>query len=394
MALVNMHDMLSHAYENKYAIGAFDVVNLDMLQGIIEAAEQCRAPVIIGLAEPHLSHFNLGLIAPAVEAAARSCSVPVAIHFDHGSNLKNAIDGVRHGCNSLMVDGSHLPLQENVDLTKDVVKMAHACGIPVEAELGYVPENGDDLVYTTAAEASGFVRYTEVDFLAVSIGTIHGRVTGKPRLDFTRLRQINEALGIPLVLHGSSGLSEDQFRRLVANGIAKINYFTALTDCAADLLRKNVKNGDDNYLALFNGVRQVVEEEAGRLMRIWGSAGRAAEVLERCRPWKLVDHIIKFNLPDCDASEAALIVSRGRNILAEIPGVREVITTVTLDEPAIHRYRWILRVTSPLVIEQLRLHSGFNTFMNRHVHNQASDLVSKTFLQDVPNVKSPPAEQR
>ena len=388
MALVHMRDMLRHAYENKYAIGAFDVVNLDMLQGIIDAAERCRAPVIIGLAEPHLPHFNLALLAPAAEAAARMCNVPVAIHFDHGSHMENIVAGIRHGCNSLMIDGSNFELQENIDLTKEAVKMAHACGIPVEAEMGYVPDNGDEMVLTTAAEASGFVRYTDIDSLAVSIGTVHGRNTGKSRLDFVRLRQINEALNMPLVLHGSSGLTDDQFRRLIANGIAKINYFTALTDRAAGLVRANAKNGDDGYLRLFSGVRQVVEEEADRLMRVWGSAGRAAEVLEQCRPWKLVDHIIKFNLPNSDASDAALIVSRGRNILAEIPGVREVITTVSLDEPGEHRYRWILRVTSPLVVEQLRQHSAFNIFMNRYMHNQATDLVSKTFLQDMPETTS------
>jgi len=383
MALVHMRDMLRHAYENKYAIGAFDVVNLDMLQGIIDAAERCRAPVIIGLAEPHLPHFNLSLLAPAVEAAARMSSVPVAIHFDHGTRMENIVAGIRHGCNSLMIDGTNFELQENIDLTKDVVKMAHACGIPVEAEMGYVPDNGGEIVLTTAAEAAGFVRYTNVDCLAVSIGTVHGRNTGKPRLDFVRLRQIDEALNMPLVLHGSSGLTDDQFRRLIASGIAKINYFTALTDRAAHLLRDNTKNRKDGYLSLLSGVRQVVEEEADRLMRVWGSAGRAAEVLEQCRPWKLVDHIIKFNLPNSDASDAALIVSRGRNILAEIPGVREVITTETLDDPGEHRYRWILRVTSPLVVEQLRHHSAFNIFMNRYMHNQATDLVSKTFLQDM-----------
>ena len=388
MALVHMRDMLQHAYENKYAIGAFDVVNLDMLQGIIDAAERCRAPVIIGMAEPHLTHFNLALLAPAAEAAARMSSVPVAIHFDHGSSLQSVVKGIRYGCNSLMIDGSNFELQDNIDLTKEVVKVAYACGIPVEAEMGYVPENGGELVFTTAAEAVGFVRYTEVDCLAVSIGTVHGRNTGKSRLDFVRLRQINEALNMPLVLHGSSGLTDDQFRRLIANGIAKINYFTALTDRAAGLVRANAKNRDDGYLRLFSGVRQVVEEEADRLMRVWGSAGRAAEVLEQCRPWKLVDHIIKFNLPDSDGSDAALIVSRGRNILAEIPGVREVITTETLDEPGEHRYRWILRLTSPLVVEQMRQHSAFNVFMNRYVHNQATDLVSKTFLQDMPEITS------
>lgn len=387
MALVHMNDMLLHAYENQYAVGAFDVVNLDMLQGIIDAAEACRAPVILGIAEPHLSHFNLATFAPAVEAAARNSNIPVAIHFDHATSLDNIVEGIKHGCNSFMIDGSALDLQGNIDLTKDAVKIARACGVPVEAEMGYVPEEGGKLIYTSASEAAGFVRYTEVDALAVSIGTVHGKLKGKPKLDFTRLRQINEAVGIPLVLHGSSGLTDEQFHRLISNGIAKINYFTALTDQAAKLLRDNAKDKNGRYLNIFSGVRSVVEDEASRLMRVWGSAGRAAEVLDRCRPWQLVDHIIKFNLPNSDASEAALVVTRGCNVLAKIPGVRDVITTETLDNPAEHYYRWILRMTSPLVAEQLHKDSEFATFMNRYVHPQASNLVSKTFLQDIPDSK-------
>ncbi len=383
MALVHMKDMLRHAYENKYAVGAFDVVNLDMLQGIINAAEACRAPVILGLAEHHLSHFTLETFAPAVEAAARNSSVPTAIHFDHATNLENIVKGIRHGCNSFMIDGSNLDLQDNIDLTKDAVKIAHACGVSVEAEMGYVPEGDGELVYTSAAEAAGFVRYTEVDSLAVSIGTVHGRFSGKPKLDFTRLRQINETLGIPLVLHGSSGLTDEQFHRLISNGISKINYFTALTEQAAQLLRDNAKNKDDGYLNLFSGVRKVVQEEADRLMRAWGSAGRAAEVLERCQRWNLIDHIIKFNLPANDAAEAAHIVSRGRKILSEIPGVRDVIASDAMEPDKNQRYRWIIRVTSPQVIEQVRKDSEFRQFLSRYINRHDTDLVIKTYRQDM-----------
>ncbi|MCW8947648.1 MAG: class II fructose-bisphosphate aldolase, partial [Sedimenticola sp.] len=183
MALVQMHDMLRHAYENKYAVGSFDVVSMDFLQGVINAAEQCRAPVILGLAEPYSDHFDMELLATAVESAARRSSVPVAIHYDHGSSIEGVIRGIRHGCNGVMIDASDRSLDENIATTKEVVEIAHACGVPVEAELGYVPDNGNDLIFTTVDEARGFVRLTGVDFLAVSIGTVHGRFKGKPRLD-------------------------------------------------------------------------------------------------------------------------------------------------------------------------------------------------------------------
>lgn len=379
MALVHMRDMLRHAYDNQYAVGAFDVINLDMLQGVINAAEACRAPVILGIAEPHFAHFSLETFAPAVEAAAQNSSVPVAVHLDHASHLDTIAAGIHHGCNSLMIDGSNLDLQGNIELTRDAVAIARACGLPVEAELGYVPESGGELVFTTAAEAQGFVRHTEVDFLAVSIGTVHGRFAGKPKLDFTRLRQINDALNIPLVLHGSSGLSDEQFHRLIAGGIAKINYFTALTDRAAHLLRDNAKNGGDDYLNLFSGVRQVVEDEAGRLMRAWGSAGRAAEVLTQCAPWTLVDHDIHFKLPTDDPDEEALIAEKGRQILSRIPGVRHAATAKAIDEHATYPSCWRLQLTSESVIEALHQNSDFQAYTQRYFQNHASSLSALSY---------------
>ncbi len=381
MALVKMQDMLRHAYDNKYAVGAFDVVSLELLQGVINAAEQCRAPVILGLAEPHLEHFDIELLAPAVEAAARRSSVPVAIHYDHGSGVEGAINGIRHGCNGVMVDGSHLALQENIERTKAVVAMAHSCGVPVEAELGYVPDSGDDLVFTSVEEARGFVRLTGVDFLAVSIGTAHGRLSGKPRLDYQRLRQINEALQIPLVLHGSSGLSDDQFRRLIANGIAKVNYFTAITDHAAEQMRSNARDKDQGYLKLFSGVREGVEQDADRLMRIWGSAGRAAEVLEQCQSWQGVEHVLKFNLPASDVEEEAMISRRGRRLMMQIPGVREVIIGEAFNDTVSPRFCWQLRLASAEVAEVLKQHKEFKEFTRRYLREGGAEVSSTSYRE-------------
>jgi len=381
MALVQMQDMLRHAYDNKYAVGAFDIVSLELLQGVINAAEKCRAPVILGLAEPHLQHVDLELLAPAVEAAARRSSVPVAIHYDHGSSVAGAEQGIRHGCNGVMVDGSLLSLQENIECTKQVVAMAHSCGVPVEAELGYVPDSSDDLVFTSVEEARGFVRLTGVDFLAVSVGTVHGRLKGKPKLDYQRLRQINEALQMPLVLHGSSGLSDDQFRRLIANGVAKINYFTAITDCAAGRLRDNARVKDNGYLKLFQGVSETVEQEAERLLRVWGSAGRAAEVFEQCQPWQGVEYVLKFNLPDSDAEEQALIARRGRKLITKIPGVRELVVAETYDDSTLPRYCWQLRLASAEVVASLKQHPDYLTFTRRYLRNEATDLTSSSYRQ-------------
>ena len=193
MPLVHMAEMLHHAYENHYAVGAFDVVSLDFISGVIAAAEEKQAPVIISLAESHFEYFeyfeyfDFELLMAAVVRAAERSIIPVAIHLDHGESLESAIRAVNMGCTGIMVDASNLPLDENIAQTRAVVDMAHACGIPVEGELGYVPgvEGEDaerhpgDIQYTTVEEARRFIDETGADFLAVSIGTVHGRMKGK-----------------------------------------------------------------------------------------------------------------------------------------------------------------------------------------------------------------------
>ncbi|MEN8131147.1 MAG: class II fructose-bisphosphate aldolase [Pseudomonadota bacterium] len=225
---------------------------------------------------------------PAVEASSRRASVPVAIPLDHSTSIDTAERAINLGCNGVMVDASHMPLPDNIHCTRAVVHMAHACGVPMEGEQGYVPGiEGEDaerhpgkISYTTVAEARGYVDQTGVDLLAVSVGTVHGRMKGKPKLDFQRLKHINETLAILLVIHGGTGLSSDQFRKLIANGVAKINSYTGLADAASVCIQKNAKatrNGE--YTSLMQDVQDAVSLEAERCIRLWGSAGRATEVL-------------------------------------------------------------------------------------------------------------------
>ena len=246
MALVNMRDMLEHAWRNRYAVGGFDLVSLDFLEAIITAAERQQAPVILSLAESHFEYYDFELAMAATVAAARRTPVPVAIHLDHGADLASAIRGVNLGCTGVMIDASTLSLADNVARTRDVVAMAHGCGVPVEGELGYVAgvegedaeKHPGDVVYTSPGEAQDYVAQTGVDFLAVSIGTVHGRMRGEPKLDLDRLAEINERVRLPLVIHGGTGLSDAQFRALIERGVAKINYYTALADAAAARLRR------------------------------------------------------------------------------------------------------------------------------------------------------------
>jgi fructose-bisphosphate aldolase class II len=395
MPIVDMKDMLQHAYRHRYAVGAFDLVSLDFLEGIMAAAERARAPVILSLAESHFEYFDFELVMPAVEVAARRASVPVAIHLDHGDSLKSATRAISFGCNGVMVDASHEPFSVNVQRTHAVTEMAHACGIPVEGELGYVPgvEGEDaerhpgDVSYTTPEEARTYVEQTGVDFLAVSIGTVHGRMRGTPKLDFQRLKQINEALGIPLVIHGGTGLSDDQFRQLIANGVAKINYYTALSDAAAKQVNENTRAGTSSgFTGLVKNIRTVVAAEAERCMRRWGAAGRASEVLSYCRSWLPVEHLIIYNTGGIDKAGAEAMIAEGRRVLSAIPGVREVFTGEALQDDARYRYTWLVRFCHPAVIDSYRKHPDHVAFADKLFRPVAGERISIDYQATGPAV--------
>jgi fructose-bisphosphate aldolase, class II len=387
MPLIDMGDMLRHAYRNGYAVGAFDLVGLDFLEAIVAGAEACRAPVILSLAESHFGYFDFELAMAAVVAAARRADVPVAIHLDHGASLASAEHAIRLGCNGVMVDASTQPFAENVARTREVVAMARTCAVPVEGELGYVAGvEGDDaerhpgeIVYTSPEEARAYLEQTGVDFLAVSIGTVHGRMRGEPQLDFERLAAIDAALGIPLVIHGGTGLSDAQFRTLVENGVAKINYYTALSDAAAARICANAAAGiDGGYTALLRGAREAIRAEVERCIGLWGGAGRADALLHDCRRWREVEHLIVYNVDPALDEEASVeqMMARGREVLGTIPGVRRVCTGRAVQEQAKFRYTWLVRFSGRPVIEGYRDHPLHVEFADRTFRPIAGDRIS------------------
>lgn len=388
MPLVNMQDMLTHAYRDGYAVGAFDLVSLDFLEAIVQGAENRSAPIILSLAESHFEYFDFELAMAATVAAARRARVPIAIHLDHGLSLDAAVRAIRFGCNGVMVDVSTRPFAENVAHTRAVVDMAHACGVPVEGELGYVAGvEGEDaekhpgeVIYTSPAQAREYIDRTGVDFLAVSIGTVHGRMQGVPKLDFERLQRINEIAGIPLVIHGGTGLTDDQYRSLITRGVAKINYYTALADAAAHSIRAQAQqDARAGYTGLLRGVRNAIRAEVERVIALWGGAGRADEVLKAATPWREVEHCIVYNTSNTHDDELERMMARGRTSLGAIPGVRRVFTGRARRDDAKYRYCWLVRFASAAVVASYRDHPDHARFADTQFRPQAVDRLSIDF---------------
>jgi len=277
--LVTLNDILPKARDGHYAVGLFNTTDTDTLEAVITAAEEARSPVIIGTAEVLLYGGELQLIIPGMIAAAKRATVPVAVHFDHGLTFDRCMEALRLGCSSIMFDGSLHEGAMNLSETAEVVRIAHAMGVSVEGEIGHVGEaaRGDGDVsdmYTTPEEAKNFVDATGVDALAVAIGTAHGVYKSKPRLDIDRLRAIRAAIDTPLVLHGGSGLSDDDFRNTVAAGIAKINIYTDLCTAGIRAMQDGLAEGLD-YLGIRNKKVEYVKEVVHSKMALFGSVGKA-----------------------------------------------------------------------------------------------------------------------
>lgn len=277
--LVNLDYVLKKAQEEKYAVGLFNTTDTDMLEAAISAAEEMNSPIIIGTAEILLPYGELDLIAPSVIAAAKRAKVPVVVHYDHGLTFERCMQALKLGFTSIMFDGSAGDSDQNIKDTAQIVKIAHAFGATVEGEIGHVGDAtvGDNVVtdnYTTPEEALDFIEKTGVDALAVAIGTAHGAYKEKPCLDLERLRQIREKVNTPLVLHGGSGLSDDDFRNTIRDGIAKINIFTDL--CVAGV--EGVKEGLEkelSYLEMRNLKVEKIKEVVKTKIRLFGSENKA-----------------------------------------------------------------------------------------------------------------------
>jgi len=262
-------------------VGAFNVVSLESLQAILEAATQMRSPVILNVAEVHFKYVDLETIAPVIRRAAEKAAIPAALHLDHGVSFEAIMRALRAGFTSVMFDGSTLPYEENVQQTREIVKMAHAIGVTVEAELGVVggaegsSEATDDRgMLTDPKQAEDFVKRTKVDALAVAIGSAHGLYRAKPKLDFKRLAEIRDATGIPLVLHGGSGIPDEDFKRAIELGICKINVYTEMAQIASHRIR-GILDKDPSFISfpdLLIAAREAMRDLVMEKIKVFGTA--------------------------------------------------------------------------------------------------------------------------
>jgi len=277
--LVNLNEVLYDAQKNHYGVGLFNTTDSDMLEAVISAAEELRSPVIIGTAEVLLPYGELQLIAPSMIHMAKKASVPVVVHYDHGLTFDRCMEALKLGFTSVMFDGSANELSENLRATSEIVKIAHAWGATVEGEIGHVGDadnndNDNSDMYTTPEEAKSFVEATGVDALAIAIGTAHGAYKTRPCLDIGRLQEIRNTIDTPLVLHGGSGLSDDDFKNTIKNGITKVNIFTDLC-VAGENAANGTLSGFNGYLALRAARVAAMKKAVMDKMMLFGSNGRA-----------------------------------------------------------------------------------------------------------------------
>lgn len=282
MPLVTSEKMLLDAQKGNYAVGAFNVENMEMVQAVIAAAEELNAPVIMQTTPSTVKYAGLELYLANAVAEAQKTHVPVALHLDHGDSFELAMKALRAGYTSIMIDGSHESYEENIAVTSRVVDACAPSEVPVEAELGKVGGKEDDLDggdggYTDPEEAREFAEKTRVTSLAVAIGTAHGVYKGEPKLDLGRLEEIKKAVDIPLVLHGASGLSDEAIRESIKRGICKVNFATELRIAYTQGVKEELKEVPDTIDPKKYGAtgREKVKRLVMSRMNVCGCAGKA-----------------------------------------------------------------------------------------------------------------------
>lgn len=279
--LVNMNDVLLPAKAEGYGVGFFNAVNVEMARAIIEAAEELGAPVMVGTAEILLPAMELERVAEYLIPMAEKASVPVCVHYDHGLTFERCMEALKLGFTSIMYDCSTAPYEENVEKVARMVEICHAMGATVEGELGHVGDNAGagklekpDDYFTQPDAAENFVSRTGIDSLAVAVGNAHGDYAFPPKLDFERIRVISERTGIPLVLHGGSGLSDDDFHKAVKLGVSKINIFTDIDKAGRAGVEKGLREGAKTMMQLIPYEIEAMKEVVSEKIRLFGSNGR------------------------------------------------------------------------------------------------------------------------
>lgn len=281
--LVTSKELLLDAQKNHYAVGAFNVENMEMVMAVLAAAEEQNSPVIMQTTPGTVKYAGFDYYFANVKAAAERTKIPVVMHLDHGNSFAMAMQAFRAGYTSIMIDGSKLPFEENIDLTKSVVNVCHASNVPVEGELGKVGgkeddlENDDDNPYTDPQEAKEFVERTGVDSLAIGIGTAHGVYKGIPKVNMEVLSAVRAVVDVPLVMHGTSGVPDEQVRDAVRRGICKVNYATDLRIAFTNGVKaymNNNPNAFDPKKYSAPGMKEVTAYVAQK-MQVVGSVGKA-----------------------------------------------------------------------------------------------------------------------
>lgn len=280
--LVNMNDILIPAKKNGFAVGFFNAVNVEMARAIIETAEELNAPVMIGTAEVLLPTTELDIVADYLIPMAKNAKVPVCVHYDHGLTYDKCIEALNLGFTSIMYDCSTESYEENIRKVSEMVRICHDKNITVEGELGHVGDNAGkgklenpSDYFTDPLKAKDFVERTGVDSLAIAVGNAHGDYAFPPKLDFDRITSIEKATGIPLVLHGGSGLADDDFKIAINRGIAKINIFTDIDKAGKAGIEKGIKDGIINMTGLIPYEIESMKRVVAEKIKLFGSDNKA-----------------------------------------------------------------------------------------------------------------------
>lgn len=280
--LVNMNDLLLPAMKGGYGVGFFNAVNVEMARAVIETAEQLHAPVMVGTAQVLLPAMDLERVAEYLIPMAKKASVPVCVHYDHGLTFERCMEALQLGFTSLMYDCSMEDYETNIAKVAEMVKICHAMGVTVEGELGHVGDNeGEGKLanpsdyYTDPDMALDFVSRTGVDSLAVAVGNAHGDYKFPPKLDFDRISIISEKTNLPLVLHGGSGLSDEDFRIAVQRGICKVNIFTDIDKAGKAGIEAGLAAGEKTMMGLIPYEIDAMKKVVAEKIRLFGSGNKA-----------------------------------------------------------------------------------------------------------------------
>lgn len=281
MMLSSTIELLHTARRNAYAIGAFNIYNLEGVRAVVEAAEAFESPAMLQLHPSALSYGKSPLVALCLEAA-RSAKVPIAVHLDHSTSANDIQAAITAGMNSIMANGSALPYEDNLTFTREMTALAHRSGVVVEAEIGRISGTEDGLTIaekeakmTDPSEAAEFVQATQVDALAVTIGNVHGKYHSAPKLDFQRLVAIRKSVAVPLVLHGASGLPEAMINQSIQLGVCKFNVNTEVREAYLEGIKSGSSLSSPDLLAVMEQVIVAMQSVISAKLQLFGSAGKA-----------------------------------------------------------------------------------------------------------------------